>query len=425
MKKIGFWITLAFALSVSCIMAFAAGPAVLGDVNGDGNVDALDFAQYRLHLLGRPATFDVSVADLDGDGSPTAIDFAHFRKYLLGMIEVFPASGKVTPTPTEVVSTPTPTTAVVDPEAWKSNTGTINLGSTITYTGEGISVDGTTINITSGGDHEVTGTLTDGMIYVSTTERVKLRLSGVNMSNSDGPAIYFAETDKAFITVTADTENFISDGTTYTDEDANGAIFSNDTLEIKGKGTLNITSNYAHGIACDDNISINNSTINITAVKDGLHANDEIEIEGGSIYVEAGSDGIDAGQEINISGGTIVLIAGKLGLTSETELIISAGTIISTGDYVLEPSPYSTQASMYVSLGSTQPAGTIVNVSNTLTFAPANSYKQLFFSSPDLTSGVTYDINIGGTSTATPTYNGIYDRGVYTPGTTNLEATAK
>jgi len=55
------------------------------------------------------------------------------------------------------------------------------LGDTIKVSGEGISVNGSVVTITAGGDHLVTGTLNNGMIFVNTTERVKLRLSGVNI----------------------------------------------------------------------------------------------------------------------------------------------------------------------------------------------------------------------------------------------------
>ncbi|MBQ7901482.1 MAG: hypothetical protein IJ365_05920, partial [Clostridia bacterium] len=46
-------------------------------------------------------------------------------------------------------------------DAWKENAGTIDLDA-MTVTGEGISVDGTTVKIVAGGDFEVKGTLPDG-----------------------------------------------------------------------------------------------------------------------------------------------------------------------------------------------------------------------------------------------------------------------
>lgn len=67
----------------------------VGDVNADGNIDAIDFVQLKQYLLGIitdfPASDDLYVADLNGDGSINSLDFATMKQYLLGIIESFPA----------------------------------------------------------------------------------------------------------------------------------------------------------------------------------------------------------------------------------------------------------------------------------------------------------------------------------------------
>ncbi|MDP4133671.1 MAG: carbohydrate-binding domain-containing protein [Bacillota bacterium] len=189
--------------------------------------------------------------------------------------------------------------------SWKKNTGTINLTS-MSVTGNGVAVSGKTISITSGGDFEVTGENLDTMIYVNTKEKVKLRLSGIKLKNTAGPAIFFDDTDKAFITITDGTQNYIEDGASYSVE-AKGTLFSNDDLEIKGKGKLTIVSNYKHGIACDDKLSIENGSIKITSAGDGIHVNDELEITGGDIYIAAKSDAIECEGDVSISSGTVTI----------------------------------------------------------------------------------------------------------------------
>ena len=96
-----------------------------------------------------------------------------------------------TPVPTSAApeSTPVPTETSVPGEEWKSNLGTIDL-SNLRVSGTGITVDGATIRITSGGDFTVTGTLENGKIFISTTERVKLRLSGASISCNNDSAIF-------------------------------------------------------------------------------------------------------------------------------------------------------------------------------------------------------------------------------------------
>jgi glucuronoarabinoxylan endo-1,4-beta-xylanase len=69
---------------------------IVGDVNGDGSVNSIDFGYFRQYLLGMitdfPGENGLKAADLDGNGSINSIDFGYFRQYLLGVITKFPAS---------------------------------------------------------------------------------------------------------------------------------------------------------------------------------------------------------------------------------------------------------------------------------------------------------------------------------------------
>ena len=71
---------------------------IVGDVNGDTEVNSLDFGLMRKYLLGKIKTFDyeyaMEAADVNGDGEFNSLDFASVRKYLLGKIKEFPASSK-------------------------------------------------------------------------------------------------------------------------------------------------------------------------------------------------------------------------------------------------------------------------------------------------------------------------------------------
>ncbi len=212
-------------------------------------------------------------------------------------------------------------------DAWKNNTGTIDLN-TFAVTGDGISVEENTIKITKGGDFEVTGECLDGMIYVNTEDRVKLRLSGMSLTNNDGPAIFFDNTDKGFITITENTENFLADGKEYVTEDADAALFSNDDLEIKGDGTLTVTGNYKHGIASDDDMNIENGVINISSYEHGIKVNDTLHITGGEISVttETGK-GMKAELEVLIDAGAININSFDEGIESKGLLTINGGDI--------------------------------------------------------------------------------------------------
>lgn len=211
--------------------------------------------------------------------------------------------------------------------SYEENTGTIDLTS-MTVSGSGITVSGNRVEITEGGDFTVTGENTNGMIYVNTTDKVKLRLSGMNLKNENGPAIFFDNTEKALITITEGTENYVEDGSDYGDIDAKAAIFSNDDMEIKGNGNLTVTGNYKHGIASDDDLDIENGTINITAnVSDGIHTNNTFSMTGGTLNITALSDGIQAEEDVVIDSGTINVLNSEEGIESGTTLTVNGGDI--------------------------------------------------------------------------------------------------
>lgn len=73
-----------------------AKPFIYGDVNGDGDVNSLDFALLRLYLLGSTSfsyKYAMQAADVNGDGDVNSLDFALLRLYLLGSIKNFPVEG--------------------------------------------------------------------------------------------------------------------------------------------------------------------------------------------------------------------------------------------------------------------------------------------------------------------------------------------
>ncbi|MEL6983313.1 MAG: carbohydrate-binding domain-containing protein, partial [Actinomycetota bacterium] len=153
-------------------------------------------------------------------------------------------------------------------------------------------------------------------------------------------------------------------------------------------------------------IFINGGTVVITILGDlaeqgdGIDANGHVEMTGGVVAVSGPTD--TRNSALDYSGGSFTMTGGTFigtnidGRNSEG---IGAG---------------STQASMYLTSGSTITAGTVVQIETTdgerlITFEPANDYSVVVFSSPDLVDGASYDIYLGGTVTgdsATDLYDG-------------------
>lgn len=67
---------------------------IVGDLNGDTEVDATDYALMKMYLLGAvtdfPAENDLEAADLNADKVIDALDFAVFKQYLLGIVNALP-----------------------------------------------------------------------------------------------------------------------------------------------------------------------------------------------------------------------------------------------------------------------------------------------------------------------------------------------
>ena len=228
-------------------------------------------------------------------------------------------------------------------DKWKENEGSINL-SRLETSGNGISVSGNVITITEGGDFKVSGTLDDGSIVIDTEDKVKLRLSGMSLTNTNGAAIYVKNADKAYITVTDGTKNTLKSANATDDE--KGVITAKDTLEIKGSGSLTISAENGQGIHASDSLDIENGDIKINSSLDAINVNDTFAFTDGNLDITAGGDGIAADEIVDISGGKIsITTTGKTdsesdvsskGIKADWLLEISGGEIdITSTDHAI------------------------------------------------------------------------------------------
>lgn len=198
-------------------------------------------------------------------------------------------------------------------ESWNDNKVSVDM-STLSVSGDGASVSDNTLTISKGGVYTLSGKNSDASIVISTDDKVKLKLNGVNITSSGASVIYVENADKLYI----DTEDGTDNSLVSTAADT-AAIRSKDNLKIKGGGTLNITS-VDNGIKCSDNLKIEGGNINIDAKADGINVNDTFEMTDGNLKITAVGDGIDSSSIANISGGTIdITTNGTPTETSQTE----------------------------------------------------------------------------------------------------------
>ena len=215
-------------------------------------------------------------------------------------------------------------------------------GSSVSVSGDdaGVTLEDKDIIITREGTYELTGTLDDGRIIVNAVnQNVVLILNGANITCSDGSAIYVYQAGTCTILLNGETENTISDGSSYDfalsfcDEasgEPNAAIFAKDDLIIRGTGTLIVNGNYAAGIIGKDTLKIINTNVTVTAVGNGINGKDSLTIQNSTVNVTAGKDALRSTNDTDATLGyatftdsNITLVAGNDGVQAETGISVS------------------------------------------------------------------------------------------------------
>lgn len=220
-------------------------------------------------------------------------------------------------------------------------------GSTAQSNGSGVSINNATVTISKEGCYLISGELEDGQIIVDAgdSDKVQLVLDKASIHCSTGSAILVRNADKVKVTLAADSENELSDGTEYqTDNDnPDAALFSKDDLVINGSGSLTVQGNYKHGIAGNDDLVITGGRLTVNSLSHALRGKDSVAILDGTFVLTSQKDGIQASNTedstkgwVQIDGGNFTIQSSGDGIQAETNLSIYDGsfTITSGGGAV-------------------------------------------------------------------------------------------
>ena len=132
-----------------------------------------------------------------------------------------------------------------------------------------------------------------------------------------------------------------------------------------------------------------------------------INISGGQVSVKAGGDGIDSNGTVNITGGAILVDCPTMGDTSpfdyETTASITGGTLIATGSANMAAGFTSASQGVIAARVSEQGGNTTLTLTDgsgaeILSTTPENAYNYVLISAPELTSGQSYTLTVGGDS---------------------------
>ena len=220
-------------------------------------------------------------------------------------------------------------------------------GSTAQSNGSGVSINNATVTISKEGCYLISGELEDGQIIVDAgdSDKVQLVLDNASIHCSTGSAILVRNADKVKVTLAADSENELSDGTEYQTDDDNpdAALFSKDDLVINGSGSLTVQGNYKHGIAGNDDLVITGGRLTVNSLSHALRGKDSVAILDGTFVLTSQKDGIQASNTedstkgwVQSDGGNFTIQSSGDGIQAETNLSIYDGsfTITSGGGAV-------------------------------------------------------------------------------------------
>ena len=206
-------------------------------------------------------------------------------------------------------------------------------GTTATVSGDGVTVNGSTVEITKAGTYIVEGTASKVQLKVAAgkEDEVQIIFKNAIIKNTEAPLL--VDTAKKVILTLADgTKNEVSDELTST---VKGAVYSDSDLTINGKGSLTVNGAASNAIKSKDGIRIVDATVTITAKKHGIAVNDFINVSGATLNLTADEDGIHSDNEDDVLLGNVYLVntnitinAGDDGINASNTLLIDEGAAI-------------------------------------------------------------------------------------------------
>lgn len=228
--------------------------------------------------------------------------------------------------------------------AYPNNDYTTNLDTSI------VVGDNEEILITSSGTYEFSGEYSEHTIVVNVDkdvdkEPVYIVLNNAQIESNSAAPINIIEAKDVIIVLEENTVNTITQGDiTTADEDfPSGAIYSKADTAIIGTGKLIVDTKYNDGINSRDDLVIEDATITVNAVGDGIVGKDMVAIRNVMLDIVSGKDGIKSTNTddetlgyVIIESGTFNIDAGTDGISAKSLLQIEDGdfNIVTGGGFV-------------------------------------------------------------------------------------------
>lgn len=213
-----------------------------------------------------------------------------------------------------------------------------------TASGSGAIISGDKVTIRQGGTYLISGSLSQGQIYVEAggSDTVLLRLAGAEIKNAAEAAIHVENAGLTIIEAVEGTRNLLQSGEAPAEgvlsaaangTAGGGALYARDDLTLTGGGTLRVLGYLNNGVHTTNDLVVEGGALTIEAVNNGLKGKDSVTVTGGSLSIRSGGDGVKsddtAGPEtgwIAISGGEFTIESAGDGVQAETALTITGGS---------------------------------------------------------------------------------------------------
>ena len=164
------------------------------------------------------------------------------------------------------------------------------------------------------------GTSSSGCFYHAGSYKMTLVLNGVNLVNPDSAAINIQNSKRIAVQLADGTTNTLADGSGNTKK---AAFLVKGHAEFSKGGSLTITGNKKHALACNEYMEVKKTVGTITivsSVADAINVTQYFQMNGGTINIQScGDDGIQVDAEdtadpeldghVLIKGGTLTINA--------------------------------------------------------------------------------------------------------------------
>ena len=196
-------------------------------------------------------------------------------------------------------------------------------------------------NVASEYTYTLQGTSSSGCFYHAGSYKMTLVLNGVNLVNPDSAAINIQNSKRIAVQLADGTTNSLADGSSNTKK---AAFLVKGHAEFSKGGSLTITGNKKHALACNEYMEVKKTVGSITivsSVADAINVAQYFQMNGGTVNIQScGDDGLQVDAEdtanpdedghVLIKGGTLTINASAAGtkcIKAEGNIDIQGGAV--------------------------------------------------------------------------------------------------